>query len=127
MTKRQSDFCIHYTEIRNASEACKRAGYSDSYCKSKSHLLLKNEEILEQVTYLTDKHFKEHFSKLALVALKRLEDVINDSENRSTQLRASMYILDSLGATPKPEDRPTPKTIFEVLIPPEYTEYGIKN
>ena len=125
MTKRQSDFCTYYTETRNASESCKRAGYSDSYCKSKSHLLLKNEEILEQVTYLTDKHFKEHFSKLALIALKGLEDVINDGENRSTQLRASMYVLNATGLTPEPAEREKVKTVFEVLIPPEYAEYGI--
>ena len=126
MTKRQSDFCKYYTETRNASEACRRAGYSHAYCKSKSHLLLKNEEILEQVTHLTDKHFKEHFSRLALIALKGLEDVINDGENRSTQLRASMYVLNVTGFAPEPEEREKTKTVFEVLIPPEYAEYGIE-
>ncbi len=125
MTKRQSDFCIYYTETRNASEACRRAGYSDSYCKSKSHLLLKNEEILEQVTYLSDEYYKEYFSKLALIALKGLEDVISDGENRSTQLRASIYVLNVTGLAPEPEQREKPKTIFEVLIPEEYREYGI--
>ena len=126
MTKRQSNFCTHYTETRNALESCRRAGYSDSYCKSKSHLLLKNEEILEQVTYLTDEHYREHFSKLALVALKELNNVVSDGESRSSQLRGIMYILNAVGATPEPEEREKPKTIFEVLIPEEYREYNIK-
>lgn len=127
MTKRQNDFCIFYTETRNASEACRRAGYSDSYCKSKSHLLLKNEEILEHITYLTSEHYQEYFSKLALVALKELNGVIGDTENRSSQLRGIMYILNAVGATPEPEEREKSKTVFEVLVPPEYVEYGIKN
>ena len=124
LTKRQNDFCIHYVETRNASEACRCAGYSNSYCKSKSHLLLKNKDVLEQITHLTDDYYKEHFSKLALIALKGLEDVISDGENRSTQLRASIYILNATGLTPEPDEKT--KTIFEVLIPPEYLEYKLE-
>ena len=55
-----------------------------------------------------------------------IENVINDGENRSSQLRGIMYILNAVGATPEPEDRSKPKVIFKAVIPPEYAEYGIE-
>ena len=99
LTKRQHDFCIAYVESRNISKSAMVAGYSSSYAKSKSHLLLKNPAILEQVTHLSESYYKNHFEQIGLTAIKNLSDVVSDAENRPTQLSAIKYVLDAVGAT----------------------------
>ena len=97
LTKRQIDFTIHFVESRNIFQSAISAGYSKSYAKSKSHLLLKNPLIMEQITHLSDRYYKEQFQELALDSIKSLKGVINDAENRSSQLSAIKYTLDASG------------------------------
>ncbi len=99
MTKKQSDFILHYVESRNAREACRLAGYTPKYCKSKAHLLLKNKEVGEKIAHLTESYYKTQFEELALVSIKELGGVIADSENRGSQLRAIQYVLSEAGVT----------------------------
>ena len=99
LTKRQHEFCIAYVESRNISKSAMVAGYSNSYAKSKSHLLLKNPAILEQVTHLSKSYYKTHFEEIATTAIKELSDVVQDSENRATQFKAIQYVLAKAGVT----------------------------
>ncbi len=96
-------FAVHYAETRNATVACRLAGYSEKYAISKSHLLLKNKEVMEIVTNLENKYFKDQFQKLALDAVKTLSDVLADDQNRAIQLQSVKYILHEAGITDQPD------------------------
>ena len=79
LTKRQTDFIIYYVESRNIFQSAIDAGYSPTYAKSRSHELLKNPLIKEQITHLLESYYKEQFQELALKSIKNLSDVIEDS------------------------------------------------
>ena len=99
MTKQMRDFAIHYAATRNATESCRLAGYSEKYALSKSHLLLKNDEVKELITNLTDKYYKSEFQKLALDAISTLKEVMQNELSPSTQLAAVKYVLSEAGVT----------------------------
>ena len=99
MTKRQHDFCIAYVECRSPKEACITAGYTEAYSRTKSYALLKNPAIQEKITTLSESYYKNHFEEIGLKAIKNLSDVIDDAENRPTQLSAIKYVLSAVGAT----------------------------
>ena len=99
MTKRQTDFILHYVESRNIFQSALLAGYSESYAKSRSHELLQNSLIKENITHLTEAYFKEQFKELAIKSIKELAGVIEDAENRSPQLQAIKYVLSEAGIT----------------------------
>jgi len=102
LTKKQSDFILHYVESRNIFQSAIDAGYSPTYAKSRSHELLRNPFIKEQITHLTESYYKQQFEELATKSIKELAGVIEDSENRSTQLQAIKYVLSEAGATEQP-------------------------
>ena len=103
LTKRQSDFILYYVESRNTVQSALDAGYSKSYAKSRSHELLKNPAIAEQITHLTETYYREQFKELATKSIKNLADVIEDEENRSTQLQAIKYVLNEAGLAEQDE------------------------
>ncbi len=103
MTKRQHDFCIAYVVCRNPKEACITAGYTEAYSRTKSYNLLKKPELKELISTLTDDHYKNHFQEIATKAIKELSEVVQDSENRSTQLQAIKYVLGEAGVTEQDE------------------------
>ena len=103
MTKRQHYFCIKYVECRNPQEASIRAGYSKAYSLTKSYNLLKKPEVKELISTLTDDHYKNHFQEIATKAIKKLSEVVQDSENRSSQLQAIKYVLSEAGVAEQDE------------------------
>ena len=113
LTKRQSDFILHYVESRNTVQSAVDAGYSISYAKSKGHLLLKNPLIKEQITHLTESYYKEQFQELASKSIKNLSDVIEDSENRGSQLRAIQYVLSQAGVAEQDEKQ---TSVIEIKV-----------
>ena len=104
MTKQMRVFAVYYAESKDAKHSCLLAGYSESYAKSKSHLLLKNREVMEIVTELSKEHYKNMFEQLGLKSIKKLEGIIDDAENRATQLNAIKYVLGVTGVTDKDAD-----------------------
>ena len=99
LTKKQTDFILHYVNSRNIFQSAIDAGYSPSYAKSKSHELLKNPLISEKITNLTESYYKEQFQELATKSIKALAGVIEDDESRSSQLQAIKYVLNEAGFT----------------------------
>jgi phage terminase small subunit len=97
LTKKQTDFIIHYVESRNIFQSALLAGYSQTFAKSRSHELLKNPAISEKITNLTESYYKEQFQELATKSIKALAGVIEDIESRSTQLQAIKYVLNEAG------------------------------
>ncbi len=113
LTKRQSDFILHYVDNRNIFQSALLAGYSKSYAKSRSHELLQNPLIKELIANLTEIYFKEQFKELALKSIKELAGVVADSENRSSQLQAIKYVLSETGVAEQDEKQ---TGIIEVKI-----------
>jgi len=105
LTKKQIDFSVHYAESRNSYQSAISAGYSKSFAKSRSHELLKNPDIIEQIETLSDRYYKEQFKELALTSIKELSDIVTDSENRPTQLKAIQYILNEAGIAGQPDSQ----------------------
>ena len=103
LTKKQTDFIIHYVESRNIFQSAIDAGYSLTYAKSRSHELLKNPAIAEKITHLTESYYKEQFQELATKSIKALAGVIEDIESRSTQLQAIKYVLNEAGLAEQDE------------------------
>ena len=123
MTKRQHDFCIAYVATRNPKTASIVAGYTETYSRTKSYTLLKNPAIMEEIATLSEKYYKTQFEELALVAVKELNSIITDSENRSSQLRGIMYILDVTGVTPESVAVPKPETVFKLTFPEDMRQF----
>lgn len=55
LNARQKAFCEYYVACGNATEAAKKAGYSDSYAKNRIHELLKNVGICGYIEELQQK------------------------------------------------------------------------
>lgn len=119
LTKRQTDFIIHYVASRNIYQSAIDAGYSSTYAKSRSHELLKNPAIAEQITHLTESYYKEQFQELATKSIKALAGVIEDEESRSTQLQAIKYVLNEAGFTEQ-ADSQTGTIEIKVTLPKGY-------
>ena len=107
LTKKQFDFVLYYVQTRNIFQSAISAGYSQSYSKSKAHELLKNPLVSEQITNLTESHFKEEFQRLAVNGINALSNIIKDEENRATQLQAIKYTLEQAGITNKEQETGT--------------------
>jgi len=88
LTARQIKFCESYILTRNAKQSSLAAGYSKSYCKSKSYELLKNTEIQAKIKELESEYNQNHFKKLSLIANTELENILVSSENDNAKLRA---------------------------------------
>ncbi len=56
---------------------------------------------MEIVTNLSTEHYKNMFEQVGLSAIKNLSDVVEDSENRASQLSAIKYVLNVIGVTDK--------------------------
>ena len=52
LSEKQERFCEEYVQDFNACEAAKRAGYSEKFSKSKSYLLLQDEDVIEKIRQL---------------------------------------------------------------------------
>ena len=116
LTKRQSDFIIHYVESRNIFQSAINAGYSPNYAKSNSHELLKHPLIKEQIAHLTEAYYKKQFEELATKSIKELAGIIEDPLNRSTQLQAIKYVLSEAGIAGQ-EDSNTGIIEIKVKLP----------
>lgn len=70
LNAKQQSFIDHYVELKNATEAAKRAGYSKKTAGAKGHDLLKNIEIKAQI----DKRLQELSIKTNITAERILEE-----------------------------------------------------
>jgi len=116
MTKKRLDFCFYYLETRNARESAQLAGFSLSYSNKQAHLLLRNEEVKEKITYFEEKFYRDEFKKLALKSIKKLDNIISSSEIESVQLNASKFVLAQAGISDK-EDSATQTIQIKIKMP----------
>lgn len=125
LTKKQTDFILHFVESRNIFQSAIDAGYSLTYAKSRSHELLKNPLISEQITNLSKSYFENQFQELSIAGVKKLSTILNDDEDRATQLRAVKMIFQLAGVIDRhgEPEKVESETIFKLLIPSDCEQY----
>lgn len=122
LTKKMMDFCTEYVKCRNATESARKAGYSNSYAESKAYMLLEREEIQKRIANIEETYLNNAFKKLSILAVKKLKDILEDSENRPTQFRAVKLSLQVAGIIDRHGDieQEETDTVFKLIIPEEY-------
>ena len=125
LTKRQSNFILYYVESRNTVQSAVDAGYSKSYAKSRSHELLQNPLIKEQITHLSKTFYENQFQELSIAGVKKLSAILSDDEDRPTQLRAIKMIFQLARISDRhgePEKVET-ETVFKLTFPKDMRQF----
>ena len=115
MTQKMLNFCIAYVSTHNARESSLVAGYSKQYAQKKSHLLLRNEEVKNKITYLEEKFYRDEFKKLALKSVQKLDDILSSTESESVQLGAVKLALELAGVSER--ENSTQSVEIKVQLP----------
>lgn len=95
LNARQKAFCEFYVVCGNATEAAKKAGYSETYSKNRIHELLKNVGICGYVEELQ----KKAQSSRIMSAVERKEwltKVLNDDEAKLNDKLKALDILNKM-------------------------------
>jgi len=109
LTHQQKLFCEAYVVSRNAMQSAIEAGYTDTYAKSKSYLLIKDPKIIEYINELEEKFYNENLSRLAYESVGVLEEILREGYDDRVRLAAVKEILKLSGIEQKLEQKITPK------------------
>lgn len=98
MNLKQRRFAEYFSETGNATEAAKRAGYSEKTAYSQGQRLLKNAEIAQRVRDLNAQAADIRVAS-ATEAKALLSDMMKDPDQKSSdRIRAAELLLRSSGA-----------------------------
>ena len=109
LTHQQKLFCEAYVVSRNAMQSAIEAGYTDTYAKSKSYLLMKDPKIIEYINELEEKFYNENLSRLAYESVGVLEEILREGYDDRVRLAAVKEILKLSGIEQKLEQKIRPK------------------
>ena len=96
-TKKQFSFIKAFVLSRSVQESSIKAGFSESFSKSKAYQLVKRPDIQEEIAKQAKIYYGQRFDLLGLVALESLEEIISDGSNRAAQLSAVKFIFEISG------------------------------
>jgi len=96
-TSKQLLFCEEYVKTRNVYKAALNAGYSHSFAKTKAFLLIKEPKIIKKIQELEKAYYQNYFKSSAIKALSILDDILENSKNDTTRLKAIDLILKQAG------------------------------
>lgn len=97
LTDKQLSFCEEYIKLRDVKESALKAGYSDTYAKTKAFLLIKETKISDKIQELEKAYYQDYFKKSAIDAAAVLEDIMKNSLNDSARLKAVDMIFKQAG------------------------------
>ena len=97
LTPREELFCLHYLESSSVPESATKAGYSQSYSKTKAYLLAKRPEIQGRLKELRSEYISTFFESTAAKALQIVTDVLENGDTSTAQLKAAELILKQAG------------------------------
>lgn len=98
MTARQKAFAEYYAASGNATQSALKAGYSETYAKTRTHLLLKNVEICRYIKELTSNIQDKRIADMQEVQ-QMWTSILRDAEEKTAdRLKASEYIAKVNGA-----------------------------
>lgn len=95
LNARQKAFCEFYVACGNATEAAKKAGYSETYSTTRTNVLLQNVEICRYIEELQ----KKAQSSRIMSAVERKEwltRVLNDDEAKLNDKLKALDILNKM-------------------------------
>lgn len=95
LNARQKAFCEYYVACGNATEAAKKAGYSENYARDRIHVLMKNVGICRYIEELQ----KKAQSSRIMSAVERKEwltKVLNDVEAKLNDKLKALDILNKM-------------------------------
>lgn len=126
LTPAKQRFVDHYSKTDNATESVRRA-YPDlvkagkdnqPYLALKGNRLLRNDNV-----QLAIMHHKQELTKIATKGIKRIETIIEDSDNDKTALQASMFVVNHSVGTPVQQVQTTSQAIqFNIDLTSSLTE-----
>ena len=95
LNARQKAFCEYYVASGNATEAAIKAGYSETYSKTRTNVLLQNVEICRYINELQEKAK----SSRVMTAIERREfltSMIKDGTVKDTDRLKALDILNKM-------------------------------
>lgn len=92
LNERQRKFAEYYAQCGNATEAARRAGYSESYAAHRTDEMLRNVEIADYIRELTEKAQSERI----LTALRRQEILSELAEDEVIEAKDRIKAIDTL-------------------------------
>ena len=92
---RQKDFCEFYVASGNATEAATKAGYSETYSKTRTNVLLQNVEICRYINELQEKT-KTSRIMTAIERREFLTKMILKEETKDTDRLKAVDILNKM-------------------------------
>ena len=95
LNARQKSFCEFYVACGNATEAAMKAGYSETYSKTRTNVLLQNVEICRYVNELQEKA-KSSRIMTAIERREFLTSMIKDGTVKDTDKLRAVDILNKM-------------------------------
>jgi phage terminase small subunit len=97
MNAKQKKFCEYYAECANATEAAKKAGYSEKTAYSQGQRMLKNVEIAKYIAELQEKLASERIADITEVKEMWTQTMRDERQKTRDRLRAGELIAKSSG------------------------------
>lgn len=95
LNARQKAFCEYYVACGNATEAAMKAGYSETYSKTRTNVLLQNVEICRYINELQEKA-KSSRIMTAIERREFLTSMIKDRAVKDTDRLKAVDILNKM-------------------------------
>ena len=95
LNARQKAFCEYYVACGNATEAAIKAGYSETYSKTRTNVLLQNVEICRYINELQEKT-KTSRIMTAIERREFLTSMIKDGAVKDTDRLKALDILNKM-------------------------------
>lgn len=95
LNARQKSFCEYYVACGNATEAAIKAGYSETYSKTRTNVLLQNVEICRYIEELQEKA-KSNCIMTAIERREFLTKMILKEETKDTDRLKAVDILNKM-------------------------------
>lgn len=95
LNARQKAFCEYYVACGNATEAAMKAGYSETYSKTRTNVLLQNVEICRYINELQEKA-KSSRIMTAIERREFLTSMIKDGAVKDTDRLKAVDILNKM-------------------------------
>lgn len=94
--KQQKQFAIEYIKDWNATQAAKRAGYSETAAYSQGHRLLKNADVQRYISEYINEHVK-NTNRIIKENIDLWRNLINNSEDENVILKSSELLGKTVG------------------------------
>ena len=121
LNEKQKAFCEYYAACFNATEAAKKAGYSQKTAYSHGQRLLKN---VETQNYLSTLQSRARTNRIATIdeVMEYLSDTMRNKEERTNErTKAAQLLIDALSGREESEED---SSITEIVIVPEDASGG---